>query len=174
MPLREHIRALVVASGWSQRELAEKCGVRRQAIAHFLKGANLHIANLEKLLAALGYRLLLNRENGPKQIKARALLQSRIYINKTKLARFCKSHGIAYLAFYGSVLGDHFQKKSDIDVLIDFEKPVTYFYLVDLEQKLQTFLRTSHPVHIVTIKGLSPLLLDEVMSQSEVFYAKAA
>lgn len=174
MPLRNHIQALIQASPLSLRQLAEKSGVRRQAIAHFLKGGNLHIANLEKLLRALGYRLLLSSETTPQKMEARAKFHSRIKLSKPQLIHFCNTHGLSYLAFYGSILTEHFHKKSDIDVLVDFETPVTLFDLVDLEKKLQTFLKTLHPVHIVTIKGLSPLLLDEVMAQSEIVYAKAA
>lgn len=166
MPLRNHIRALFRASRLSLRQLAEKSGVRRQSIARFLEGGNLHIANLEKLLRALGYRLLLSRET--------SCLPSRVRVDRNRLARFCKARGISYLALYGSVLTGNFHKGSDIDVLADFEKPITYFDLVDLEKELQTLLKTPHPVHIVTIQGLSPLLLEEVMIRSKTVYEKAA
>ena len=40
-------------------------------------------------------------------------------INKQRLARLCKRHGIRRLALFGSVLRDDFGRDSDVDVLID-------------------------------------------------------
>jgi predicted nucleotidyltransferase len=45
-----------------------------------------------------------------------------ITLPKDTIARFCRKHHIAYLALFGSVLTSHFTKKSDVDVLVQFEK----------------------------------------------------
>lgn len=45
-----------------------------------------------------------------------------IRIPKARLATFCKKHHIRRLALFGSVLRPDFGPKSDIDVLVEFEK----------------------------------------------------
>ena len=39
-----------------------------------------------------------------------------------KLAEFCRKNHIKKLAFFGSVLRDDFGPKSDVDVLVEFER----------------------------------------------------
>lgn len=40
-------------------------------------------------------------------------------INKQRLARLCRRHGIRRLALFGSILRDDFGPNSDVDVLVD-------------------------------------------------------
>ena len=42
-------------------------------------------------------------------------------VNKRRLARLCKRHGIRRLALFGSVLRDDFGPHSDVDILVDPE-----------------------------------------------------
>lgn len=145
--------------------------MRRQSISRFLEGGNIHLVNLEKLLSALGYSLRLGEKSSE---KAQTLLKHRFKVNPKKISRFCKRHGIRYLALFGSVLRDDFEKGSDIDVLIDFNEPVTFFELSTVEEKLRKLIGTSHNLDVVTVGSLSPLIADKVINESEVLYDKAA
>ena len=44
-----------------------------------------------------------------------------IMVPGEKIAEFCKKNHILKLAFFGSVLTDHFRPDSDVDVLVNFE-----------------------------------------------------
>jgi len=44
-----------------------------------------------------------------------------IHFPKEEIKEFCKRNHIRKFAFFGSVLRDDFTKKSDVDVLVEFE-----------------------------------------------------
>jgi uncharacterized protein len=52
---------------------------------------------------------------------ARTVRTKKPRVNRQRLARLCKRHGIRRLALFGSVLRDDFGPDSDVDVLIDPE-----------------------------------------------------
>lgn len=174
MRLRDFIRLLIFQKRISLREFSRRSCVRRQSIIRFLEGGNLHLKNLEKVLLALGYHLQIRFNDTQEKKEIESRLNQRLHLNKVALVRFCKKHGVRFLAIYGSVLREDFYAKSDIDILLDFHKRLTYFDLLGLEEELQHLFRTKHPVHIITIGGLSPIIAEEVMNHSEVIYAKAA
>ncbi len=165
MDTRKQIQYLIQNKNLSIRELSRKSGVRRLSIMRFLDGGNIHIDNLQKLLVSLGYTLTLTPATGnPIKIK----------IDHRALAKICKRHHVKMLALFGSVLRDDFSKESDIDILVDFEKPIGFFDLAKFETDLRYLFHTSHPLDVVTVKSLSPLIAGNVINSSEVVYDKAA
>ena len=48
-------------------------------------------------------------------------MNQNIRIPADRLAEFCRTHGVASLAVFGSALGDDFGPQSDIDLLVEFE-----------------------------------------------------
>lgn len=155
----------------SVRALSEKSGVRRASVTNFLKGGNIHLRNLEKLLVALGYTL------EPAKLERKlssSLLRERIETSKGKLRAFCQKHNIQHLAVFGSVLRDDFRDDSDIDVLIRLESDVSFFELLDIEEELKSVFGTDHKIDLVTEKALSPLIKEEIGDAYEVLYDEAA
>ena len=169
-----HIRQLLKQRRLSVRQLAAQSGVRRQSISHFLKGGNLHLDNLYKLLRALGYRLTLTPQLPKDHQQIQKRLWKRIHCKQAALEAFCQQHSISYMSFYGSILRDDFGPESDIDVLIELSEAITMFDFVELEQQLQAVLETKHPVHMVTVKSLSPLVADQILNNQEKVYDEAA
>lgn len=165
MDIRESIRYLMQTQGMSIRELACRSGVRRLSIMHFLNGANIHTDNLQKLIKTLGYSFTLTPCNQ---------MEPKIKLDNKAIARFCKKYHVRLLALFGSVLRDDFTKDSDIDILVDFERPIGFFEMADFEGALKRAIRTSHPLDVVTIGALSPLIAGDIINSSEVVYAKAA
>ncbi len=49
----------------------------------------------------------------------------KIDVSQQALDEFCRRHAMRKLAFFGSVLGEDFGPKSDIDVLVEFESGCT-------------------------------------------------
>ncbi len=167
MELRDQVKALVAERGLSIRELSRVSGVRRQSIASFFAGANLHLDNLAKLLQSLGCRL----EAIPSlELKDEPYLP----IDRKKLASLCRKRGVVKLALFGSILRPDFGPDSDIDILVDFKKPVSFFELATFEEELRILLPKDHPVDLVTPGSLSKHFRRDVLKECEVIYEKAA
>ena len=171
MDIREKIRGMIEEAGFSIRELSEKSGVRRASITTFLKGGNLHLRNLEKLLSSLGCTL---EPIKTKKALSRSLVRERIHTSNKRLDELCRKHNIQHLAVFGSVLRDDFRADSDIDVLIRLESDVSFFELMDIEEELKSVFDTEHKIDLVTEQALSPLIREEIADTYEVLYDEAA
>jgi predicted nucleotidyltransferase len=93
-----------------------------------------------------------------------------IPINKRKIQKFCSKYHIISLRLFGSVLTSKFNKKSDVDVLVEFDRKYTptLFQIVDIEEELsEIFGRT---VDLNTPGSLSRFFRNEVLSRAEYLY----
>lgn len=95
-----------------------------------------------------------------------------IRFQKDKIERFCKKNHIAYLALFGSVLTSKFSSKSDVDILVKFEKKHSphLFGMVKMESELSDLI--GYPVDLKTPNELSPYFRDEVLSKAKIIYGK--
>ena len=87
-------------------------------------------------------------------------------IHRTELA---EQFGVGSLALFGSVARDEASTASDVDVLVEFDRPTGYFELVALQNYLAQLL--NQPVDLGTLPGLKPRVRlrieDEIL---HVFY----
>jgi hypothetical protein len=97
-----------------------------------------------------------------------------IHFPKEEIKEFCKRNHIRKFAFFGSVLRDDFTRKSDVDVLVEFEPGarVGFFELYDMEQELSGMFG-GRKVDINTPKCLSKYFRDKVLAAAEVQYVKS-
>ena len=174
MEIRLKIVQLIKDARLSVRALSEKSGVRRQSISHFLAGGNLHLNNLEKILNALGYELSINKIGEQKIIKEKSFFKKRVQVSSEQIRKFCEANNIKYMAVFGSVLRKDFREDSDIDVMIELEKPISYFEFMELELKIKKLFSTDHELDVVTVSSVSPLIKKEIEKSKEVLYEKAA
>lgn len=170
MEIRAYIQQLREEQGLSIRTLAERSGVRRQSIQVFLKGANIHLDNLQKLLAALGHQLTV----GPLAEVAQSLAQTRLSVKRKHLSSLCRKYGIKRLSLFGSILRPDYSPKSDIDILVEFKKPVSFVQLAAVEEALAILFPQGRHLDVVTEQSLSPYFRDEVMAAREILYEEAA
>lgn len=56
--INEQVRELVVSENISQTELAKRMGCTRQNINDKLNDGNMYVSTLEKLLDAIGYKVI--------------------------------------------------------------------------------------------------------------------
>lgn len=93
-----------------------------------------------------------------------------IRLRKSKVETFCKKHHIIYLALFGSVLTSKFTDKSDVDILVKFEKKHIphIFALVSIESELADIV--GRRVDLKTPNDLSPYFRDEVVAQAKIIY----
>lgn len=92
--------------------------------------------------------------------------------NLDKISALCKTHNVRSLFAFGSICSDHFNDKSDVDLLVTFnpmdygEYADTYFIFAD---KLESLFH--RPVDLVTNKSLSnPYFIDSINRTKKLIY----
>ena len=73
-------------------------------------------------------------------------------------------YGVRRLSVFGSVARGTPHPGSDIDLLVEFARPVSLFDLVGLQNELQALL--GRPVDLVTEEGLRPSMRDRVVAEA--------
>jgi predicted nucleotidyltransferase len=76
--------------------------------------------------------------------------------------------GVQSLAVFGSVVHEEAGPDSDVDILVEFAKPVGFFAFLEVKERLEKLLGC--PVDLVTRKALHPRLRDKILS--EAVYAR--
>ncbi len=75
-----------------------------------------------------------------------------------------ESYGVGALFLFGSVLTGAAREDSDIDLLVDFTKPVGLFDFIGLQDRLGTLL--GRRVDLVTRAALKPRIRDRVLEEA--------
>jgi predicted nucleotidyltransferase/DNA-binding XRE family transcriptional regulator len=158
----EGIGALLVSerrrAGITQRELGERVGVRQQQVARWER-TEYGSATLERVEAVARALDVEPRvaEDLPVAAEERAVYEAappgaepeavaairRLGVSPASLAAFARSHGIARLELFGSVLTRDFGDQSDVDVLATYEpgRTPTLMGAADQELELGAMLR---------------------------------
>ncbi len=91
-----------------------------------------------------------------------------IEVDKEQIAEFCRKHHLTKFAFFGSILTDHFEPDSDIDVLFDYdpEYSLTLFGVARMERELSELF--GRKVDMRTAEDLSRYFRDEVVRNALV------
>lgn len=72
--------------------------------------------------------------------------------------------GVRSLAIFGSVARDEAIESSDVDVLVDFDKPGTFDAFMELKERLEAWLGAN--VDLVTRKALKPRMRASVEAEA--------
>ena len=76
------------------------------------------------------------------------------------------NYRITEVGIFGSYARGKETESSDVDVIVDYQKPPTLIMLVELKEYLSSLIDTK--VDVVTKKGLKPRIKEKVLS--EVIY----
>ncbi|MEZ4714113.1 MAG: nucleotidyltransferase family protein [Caldilineaceae bacterium] len=79
-------------------------------------------------------------------------------------AELHQQFGVTSLAIFGSTARDTATAASDVDLLVEFDRPTGLFGLIRLQFYLEEILGCS--VDVGTIEGLKPRIRDRVMAES--------
>lgn len=74
-----------------------------------------------------------------------------------------RQHGVKSLALFGSVARDEATPSSDVDILVEFVRPVGLFALIELESRLAEILGCD--VNLGTLGSLNPCMRERVMGE---------
>ena len=86
-----------------------------------------------------------------------------VKILKQKNAEMAKQFGVKSLLLFGSVARDEATSISDVDLLVEFNRPVGYFGLFALQDYLEKLLGC--PVDLGTPESLKPRIRERVMGE---------
>ena len=95
-----------------------------------------------------------------------------VSFDEGSLAELCREHGATRLRVFGSVAKGEERPDSDIDIIVDFDRPVGFIQLIRFENALAEFFGRS--VDLVTEPGLSPFIRDSVLASAAVIFDAAA
>ena len=87
-----------------------------------------------------------------------------ISAKREDILRLAKRHGARKLRVFGSVARGEARQDSDIDFLVVMEKQRSLLDLIALGQDLEEVL--GRRVQVVSERGLSPYLRDQIMSEA--------
>lgn len=90
-------------------------------------------------------------------------------LTQQQIEAFCQKHHIRSLAFFGSVVREDFSRKSDVDVLVEFEPghtPGFDFFLIEAE--LSSLM--GRKVDLQTANFLGPEILQSALNEAVTAY----
>lgn len=87
---------------------------------------------------------------------------------QTGIIEFLKRHNAKKIALFGSFARGEETRKSDIDVLVEFEGGVTYFKLASMQEELTE--RLGRNVDLVTDVDLNPKFFRAISNDLHVIY----
>lgn len=73
--------------------------------------------------------------------------------------------GVKSLALFGSVVRDEAKDTSDVDLLVDFDRPITLFDLVALQQELEVLLNVPK-VDVVMRDSIYPAIKEDILKEA--------
>lgn len=85
-----------------------------------------------------------------------------------QLRRLCQENNVEMLGVFGSVARGEDTKKSDVDMLVKFSKPIGLIELISLEDRFVEVL--GRKVDLATEGSLHPLIRQNVLNDLNVIY----
>jgi predicted nucleotidyltransferase len=77
-----------------------------------------------------------------------------------------QAFGVARLSLFGSFARDEGRHDSDVDLLVEFNRPIGLFEFAGLQRRLSEVL--GHRVDLVTPAALKPQLRDKILHEAVV------
>ena len=86
-----------------------------------------------------------------------------IQVLSERQGELARQYGVKSLALFGSVARDQASSTSDVDLLVEFDRPVGYFGLFALQDHLESLLGCK--VDLGTPDSLKPRIRERVMGE---------
>jgi len=74
-----------------------------------------------------------------------------------------KKYNVKYIGIFGSFVRGENKKTSDIDILVEFKKPIDLFEFIKLEEELSKLL--GRKVDLVSKKALKPYIGKQILKE---------
>jgi predicted nucleotidyltransferase len=73
--------------------------------------------------------------------------------------------GVVSLAVFGSVARDDSSQKSDIDLLVEFDRDISLFHLFEIQHRLEDIIGVSK-VDLIQKSAVHPALRERILSEA--------
>lgn len=83
---------------------------------------------------------------------------------RQKQTELSERYHVTSLTLFGSVARDEARLDSDVDILVEFSRPVGLFHFIELQQRLEEILGCK--VDLGTPRSLKPYVADRVMHEA--------
>lgn len=90
------------------------------------------------------------------------IIRSEISNNITKLQ---DAYNVKIIGIFGSVVRGDCTKQSDVDIMVEFSKPIGFFKFIELENFLSRILKRK--VDLVSRKALKPSIKRNILREVE-------
>jgi len=87
-----------------------------------------------------------------------------------KASPILAAYPIKYAGLFGSLARGEESENSDIDILIDYERPFSLIDLVGLQNRLRDLFQRD--VDVVTERGMSKYMKTGILSDLRIFYGQ--
>lgn len=94
----------------------------------------------------------------------KAEIRQTLQNHRTQIA----AHGVASLALFGSFARDEASRRSDLDFLVEYNRPTGLFDHAGTQMLLKNLF--GKKIDLVTRTGLHPALHDRVLAEAETVY----
>lgn len=84
-------------------------------------------------------------------------------ILKENLSTVSKTFYVSKIGLFGSFVKEDETENSDIDILVNFSKPITIFTFIELEEYLT--IELGRKVDLVSEKGLKPIIKTNILKE---------
>jgi len=84
-------------------------------------------------------------------------------IIKNNLPTIQKQYNVEEIGIFGSYAQNQQKEGSDIDILVNFYKPISLFKFVDLKEFLEKKL--NNEVDLVSKKGIKPIIKKSILNE---------
>jgi hypothetical protein len=74
------------------------------------------------------------------------------------------NQGVKSLAIFGSVARNEAKVDSDVDILVEFSRPVGLFDFIGLKEYLEALI--GRPVDLVTPDAIRPIMRDRILNEA--------
>lgn len=91
-------------------------------------------------------------------------LQTITNLLRARQQQFARLYGVRRFGIFGSTVHGDVTPSSDIDILVDFTKPISLFTFVRLEEELSKLLKRK--VDLVTPRALKSAIRDDILKET--------
>jgi len=111
-----------------------------------------------------GMSVKIEIQNLPEKLRRKGL--------EEKLAEICRKNDIVFMAIFGSFVRGEGDRRSDIDIAIEFERnsEKTLLDLVRIENELRKVFKRK--VDLGIFSSLSPYVIEDVKKEMRIIYEK--
>ena len=75
-----------------------------------------------------------------------------------------KTYNVSKIGLFGSFVRDEASQASDIDLLIDFEEPITIFQFIELKNALEELFKRK--VDLGTFDAIKPVIMENILREA--------